>query len=90
MKVLVLVFTFALIAGCGTVTPMAELERQALLTGDWSAVEKRERSIQRRAARQGNICPAGHVAVCERFAGTKRCGCIESDNLQAILAGRQF
>ena len=90
MKVLISVLTFSLIAGCGTVTPMAELERQALLTGDWSAVEQRERILQRRKARQGALCPPGKVSVCESFAQSKRCTCIESDNLHAILDGRQF
>lgn len=90
MKVLVLVLAFSLIAGCSGMTPMAELEQQALLTGDWSAVEQRERILQRRKARMGSQCPSGRVAVCESFAGKNRCGCVESDNLHAILAGRQY
>jgi len=90
MKVLILVLAFSLMAGCGTMTPLVELEQQALLTGDWSAVEKRERAVQRRQARKRNICPQGQVAVCESFAGTARCACVESDNLHAILSGRQF
>ena len=80
--------SYWLLGGCGSYQTLEELEKQAFLTGDWSAVERRERIIQRRKARSGNICPAGSVAVCEAFAGSSRCSCVESDNVHAILAGR--
>ena len=88
MKALGLVLTVVLLAGCGTTVPMEELERQAFLTGDWSAVEKRERMLERRKMRRGNLCPSGAIAVCESLAGTSRCSCVETDSLRAILAGR--
>ena len=87
MKVLGLVLMVVLLAGCGSYTTMEELERQAFLTGDWSAVEKRERIIERRKMRRGTFCPAGSVAVCESFAGSDRCSCVESDSLRDVLAG---
>lgn len=88
MRVMLMVFAFALIAGCAPMTPMAELEQQALLTGDWSAVEQRERMLERRKARSGAVCAAGRVALCESFAREERCVCVESDDLQAILTWR--
>ena len=88
MKVLGLVLTVLLLAGCGTTVSMEELEKQAFLTGDWSAVEKRERALERRKMRRGKFCPGGAVAVCETFAGESNCTCVETDSLRAILAGR--
>lgn len=88
MKVLVLVLTAFFVVGCGSYTPMEELEQQALLTGDWSAVEKRERRDARRKMRSGNFCPAGLVAVCESYVSMDRCSCVEADNVRAILMGR--
>ena len=87
MKVLVLVVSVLLLAGCGTYTPMEELERQALLTGDWSAVEKREKILQRRRAGGGMVCPSGKIAVCDGISRTERCTCLDSDNVRSILAG---
>lgn len=88
MKVLVLVLTVFLVVGCGSLTPLHELEEQALLTGDWSEVERRERIQARRKARQGVACPAGHTAICEVAMGEQRCTCVEADTLLSILAGR--
>lgn len=88
MKVFVLFLTALFVAGCGTYTPMEQLEQQALLTGDWSAVEKRERMLLRRKMRQGNVCTAGKVAVCEGMITADRCVCVESASVRTILAGR--
>jgi len=88
MKVAVLVISALLVAGCGSMPSMEVLEQQAFLTGDWSAVEKRERMIERRKMRNGNICPAGHVAVCESFGGTDRCSCVERDSVYSVIFGR--
>ena len=85
MKVLGLVLTLTLLAGCGSFTPMEELERQAFLTGDWSAVEKRERLLERRKARRGAICPDGQVAVCDKFAGESRCSCVNHEDFSRVL-----
>ena len=49
MALLVLV----LLGGCGTYTSLEQLEATAMLTGDWSEVEKRERIIARRNLRAG-------------------------------------
>lgn len=88
MKVLVLGITVLLLAGCGTYTSMEQLEQQALLTGDWSAVEKRERMILRRKLRNGNVCGVGQVAICEGMARIDRCTCVDSSSLPTVLAIR--
>ena len=88
MKVFVLVLTVFLVAGCGTYTSMEQLEQQALLTGDWSAVEKRERMLLRRKTRHGSICAGGQVAVCEGITSAERCTCVNSAKIRTILAIR--
>lgn len=75
MKVVILV-TLALLAGCGSMPPMEELERQAFLTGDWTAVERRERAQLRRNQRAAAVCPTGYTAVCEGQLSSKRCACM--------------
>ncbi len=67
---------------------LEQLEEQAFLTGDWSAVEKRERLIAKRDSMRGPKCPAGMMAYCERRMGQKRCGCISDAEVKALLSWR--
>lgn len=85
MKVLVLLGAIFL-TGCGSMQSLEELERQAFVTGDWSAVEQRERIIARREARKGVQCPSGQVSYCEKHVGQARCGCIDHEELRSALA----
>lgn len=85
MKVLVLLGVIFL-TGCGSVLSLEELEEQAFLTGDWSAVEQRERIIARREARKGVRCPNGQVSFCESRIGAPRCACVDSSEVRAALA----
>ena len=73
------------IAGCGTVTPLAELERQALTTGDWSEVEKRERILLRRNMNHNIACPNGYIGYCVDRYGGPECSCIERAVFRASL-----
>ena len=41
MKVILLLGLSVLMFGCGSYQTLEELEAEALMTGDWSAVEKR-------------------------------------------------
>ncbi len=85
MRVLVLLGAM-LVAGCGSFASMEELEREAMLTGDWSAVEQRERVLARREEREGLSCPQGHVSYCERYVGSTNCKCITNDTMRDVLA----
>ena len=87
MKVLVFVSVLLLVAGCGSMVPMEELEAQAMLTGDWSAVEKRERAIERRKMRNGSVCPAGLIAICEGGMRADRCTCVQADVMRSLIGG---
>lgn len=87
MKILS-VLILVVMAGC-TVSPTTEeLENQALLTGDWSQVEKRERSLARRQARQGPRCPSGSIAVCEGRIHGQVCRCLAREAMSVILTVR--
>lgn len=77
-----------LLGGCGTYTSLEQLEATAMLTGDWSEVDKRERIIQRRKLRAGLQCPVGMVSVCQAGAALNRCTCVKSDTIRSLLDGR--
>jgi hypothetical protein len=87
MKRIGLVLTLMILGGCGTYHTLDELENQALLTGDWSEVERRERIIARRQGRSGLSCPSGLTRYCERWGADQRCTCIQTDDVQQMLIG---
>ncbi len=76
------------LGGCAAGPSLEELEHQAMLSGDWSAVEKRERLIREREARRGPQCDSGYVAYCERRFGDTRCVCVSNDALGDVFARR--
>ena len=75
------VFVLFFLVGCAAQPTLDELETQAFLTGDWSAVEARERSIARRAARSGSQCPSSYIAYCENRFGSMECTCLKQNSL---------
>lgn len=75
MRVL-LVIASSLLAGCATQTSLEDLERKALATGEWSAVEAREQAIVRRNARLGPECPGNLISVCVESGSTVDCICV--------------
>ena len=80
------VLVLGVLAGCSSYQTLEELEQEALVTGDWSAVEQRERILARRAARHGLVCPAGSVSYCETWAGLKgKCACVPDDAVAGLL-----
>ena len=80
------VFLIALaLVGCAPYKTLDELEDEAMLTGDYSALEARERSLARRAAERGSICGADQVSVCRDRVGRKACGCVARDELRTAL-----
>jgi len=65
-----------MLGGCAAVPTLEELEDQALLTGDWSQVEKRERTIARRQAGEPLDCVEGYVSYCETRIVDTQCRCV--------------
>ena len=88
MRTLLIVFALCALAGCASGLSLEELEAQALVTGDWSLVERREAQIAARR-QPGPNCPAGSVAYCRSFMGDKDCACVSSDSMYTVLSGRR-
>ncbi|MBT8100165.1 MAG: hypothetical protein KJO82_10460 [Gammaproteobacteria bacterium] len=76
-----------MLSACAAGPSMQQLETTAMLTGDWSAVEKRERSLERRAQRRGKTCPQDLVSLCDGSFGEKRCSCVSHETLSRVLHG---
>lgn len=79
------------LGACATPPTMEELEAQAWLTGDWTAVERREDAMARREARRADstnaVCDYGLVAYCETDLGTRRCTCVNHDTMRRVFEG---
>ena len=86
LAIIVAALAVLTLSGCGTFQSMEELEREAMLTGDWSAVEQRERALARREERRGVQCPSGQVSYREKYVGHLDCTCISNDAMRDVLA----
>jgi len=84
----IILFAFILLAGCAGYKPLAQLEAEALDSGDWSLVEERERIIAKREAREGLRCPTGQISFCSSFMQSDRCQCVESDVINTLFDTR--
>jgi len=82
------VLALILLAGFATGPTMDELETQAFISGDWTAVEKRERAVARRELRSGNLCPYGYIAYCEQRVIEQVCTCVDGEFMRSLFSGR--
>ncbi len=87
MKGLLLALSIILSAGCADLKTLEELEFAALQSGDWSAVEQREKNIARRKARQGVRCPSGSIPVCVDRGTRTRCSCNSREEIRDMFGG---
>ena len=78
------------LVGCAPIKSMQQLENEAMLTGDWTAVENRERAMARKAEREGVKlkCPIGYVAFCQAFTARDECSCVSRSGMEDIFAWR--
>jgi hypothetical protein len=67
------VLALILLVGCTTGPTIEELEAEAVITGDWSAVEKRERTLR---AHSGPKCPDGQIMMCREYSVQEICSCL--------------
>ena len=81
----IIVLTLILLAGCAEYVPLELLEARARVSGDWSAVEKRERIIARRDLHTSMSCPNGTIGYCASFGIDKKCRCVERKEINALL-----
>jgi len=87
MKGPFLALSIVLLAGCADIKTLEELEFAALQSGDWSAVEQREKNIARRKARQVARCPSGSIPVCVNRGNRTRCSCNSHDEVLDTFGG---
>lgn len=80
-----LVFIAVLMVGCAEYQTLEELELAALESGDWSAVEQREKLMEQRRARRAASCGAGRIMVCEHRGTDRGCYCSSDDDVRAFL-----
>ena len=75
MKAIISIFVVCILGACAPAIPLEELEQQALLTGDWSAVELRERV--NRTQQGGNLpkCQEDELHVCIDEGAIEHCMC---------------
>ena len=85
VKGLVMVLALLLVAGCSSFVSMEQLEAEAMLTGNWSAVESRERIIHRRNLRSSLQCPPGSIGYCEMDFGQGNCTCVEAEIIRSMF-----
>jgi hypothetical protein len=80
-----------LISACAL--PMEKLVNDALMTGDWSKVEKREDAAFRRQARRQSVsCANDQVAICAISGrlGNRVCFCESHADVMSLLQQTQI
>lgn len=84
---LIVLFAVLGLSACGTTPSLEELEQQAMISGDWSEVEKRERMMMRREARREPRCGDGMISYCQTSFGRDRCACVASAIVRNTFEG---
>ena len=78
MKVAILILAVAL-GGCSSMsTSLEELEAEAMVSGDWAEVEKRERLLARQNNGSDLSCPKDMVKVCVDNGAGNDCLCAKA------------
>ncbi len=87
MKTLFIFVSLLLLAGCAGRPTLDELQSEAMVTGDWSEVEKRERLRVRSNALVGKRCSSGRILLCEEHGSGRICGCVPSSAAAGKVLG---
>ena len=66
-----------LLAGCAAKPTLEQLEDEAIVSGDWSAVEKREQSSNQLDPINGRSCLNGRPLICVKDGAREECACAE-------------
>ena len=82
MKIVGIV-ALCLLAGCAARTPLAELEEEALMTGDWSEVEKHKKMDRKlNRVQKDPDCPGTLVMLCHAQGKKEVCECVSQWDLR--------
>ncbi|MDH4126263.1 MAG: hypothetical protein OEW64_11690 [Gammaproteobacteria bacterium] len=74
MRTYVLIALLSL-AGCSSTHTLEELEAEAIASGDWSEVEKRERVLRQQKRTPEFQCQEGYTLVCVDSGAGEECLC---------------
>jgi hypothetical protein len=84
-----MLLTLMMLTGCASLTSLEQLESEAMVSGDWSKVDRRERSIEmRNLHRFVQQCPDGTASYCKTGVGSKRCDCVKTGTSQKFFSQR--
>jgi len=72
----VILFTLAIVASCALQPTLEQLEGEALTTGDWTAVERREEKIKEWLELSAPGCPKGLNKYCVEEQSGIQCYCV--------------
>jgi len=87
MKNLFILVLVLLLAGCVGRPTVEELTSDAMISGDWSEVEKRERIRARSSALFGKQCSGGQLLLCEEHGSGRECECVRSSQAAGKVLG---
>ena len=88
MKHGIILLTLAILTGCASQPSLQELEAQALQSGDWSAVEARERRLASYdGAASLDACPRGKALVCNERFEEPNCYCASRNDFSRMIGG---
>ncbi len=76
MTRVLLLLAFLAMGACADKRTLEDLEKEAMETGDWSAVERREKKMAEKEARRAAGCRTTETLICETLADVQRCYCI--------------
>ena len=74
----VILFTLVIVVGCAPRPTLEQLEDEASITGDWTAVERREELIEKRLELTAPGCPVGQSKNCFEEQSGIQCYCLPS------------
>jgi hypothetical protein len=74
-----------LLLGCAPSTH--DLIEQAHLTGDWTHVNQRLETLEKRKKQVLPSCPRGETRVCNNRFGDERCDCLRNTEVRRMLSG---
>ncbi len=88
MKGVITAGVVVLMLGCAPMPTLEELEAEALRTGDWTAVEERERLIAKREARRPQKCGGDLISICQKSVGRYDCQCVTKNVVTQVFTSR--
>ena len=77
MRIITVLLLALAISACASKPSLEELEEQAMVSGDWAAVEHREEMVKNRRLKSAPHCPRGQTKVCVENGSGIDCYCAQ-------------